>query len=93
MGTLHAMESEKKAHDETLATVKTAVEQLREQLEDSNKEWLDVKTAAKYLSCTVETVRTYITRGILEGSQLVPKGKWRVTRTSVEKALAGGRVL
>jgi hypothetical protein len=93
MGNLHIMENEEKTHGETLATVQAAANQLRAQLEDSKKEWLDAKTAAKYLSCTVETIHNYIKRGILEGSQLVPKGKWLVTRASVEKALAGGRVL
>jgi excisionase family DNA binding protein len=59
----------------------------KERPQQLDRDWLTVKQAADYLQVGTLVIRQYVKRGILEGSQLVPKGKVRISAISVEKAL------
>ena len=52
-------------------------------------EWLTVRQAAKYLQVHPNTIRSYVTAGVLSASQLVPGGKLRISSASIEKLLEG----
>ena len=50
-------------------------------------EWLSVRQAAKYLQLHPNTIRSYVSAGILAASQLVPGGILRTSFISIEKLL------
>ena len=52
-------------------------------------EYMTIEEAAEYLRRSWISVRNYIKAGKLEGYQAVPKGRWLVTRASVEKFAKG----
>ena len=51
------------------------------------REWLTVRQAAEYLQVHPNTIHTYVKSGVLSASQLVPRGRLRISFLSIEKLL------
>lgn len=52
-----------------------------------DRDWVTVEQSASYLQCCTATIHRLIKAGKLQGSQLVPRGKWRISASSIEKLL------
>ncbi len=52
-----------------------------------NRDWLTIKETGEYLRCGPGTVRQLIDSGQIEARQLVPRGKWLIKASSIEKLL------
>lgn len=56
-----------------------------------DRDWLSVQQTAAYLGCSTGTVRNYIRAGALSCSQLVRRGKVRISAVSIERVLEKSR--
>lgn len=52
-----------------------------------DRDWLTVRQAADYLQCGTGTIHRLIAEGMVTASQLVPKGRVRISSVSIEKLL------
>lgn len=52
-----------------------------------DRDWLTVGQAADYLQCCPMTIYRMIQEGKIQGMQITPRGKWRVSASSIEKLL------
>lgn len=56
-----------------------------------DRDWLSIDQTAEYFQVAKGTIRNWIKAGVLEASQLVPRGAVRISAASVEKQLERSR--
>lgn len=54
--------------------------------------WFSTEQAADYASCHPQTVRKALQAGELDGGQRKAKGRWRISRASLDAWLGGASV-
>ena len=55
-----------------------------------DQDWVSAKKACAYLECSFPTLKRYINENKLRATQITPKGKIRVSASSIEMLLNRG---